>query len=70
MHTVLHDHMLAKIGFYVSHGLCLEVRFVFKKLTDRTRTHFFGASGDVGEETTQRLDYTPDCCAHVVCSWS
>lgn len=31
----------------------MEVRFVFKKLTDRTRTHFFGADGDVAEETTE-----------------
>lgn len=69
MHTVLHDHMLAKIGFYVSHGLCLEVRFVLKKLTDRTRTHFFGAGGDVAEETTE-IGLHTDCCVHVVCSWS
>lgn len=43
---------------------------MFMKSTDRTRTHFFGAGGDVGEETAKRLDYTPDCCVNVVCSWS
>lgn len=43
---------------------------MFMKSIDRTRTHFFGAGGDVGEETAKRLDYTPDRCVHVVGSWS